>query len=280
MQFPFWSIPYENCSATKILLPAGYYVFEVWGASGASGTGGRGGLGGYSRGEISLEKETKIFVNVGSQGMSTTGGCNGGGSSSDSLCGAGGGATDIRLIYNNLLSRVIVAGGGGGGADLSDETGGAGGGLNGGNAGNDNDAGKGGGQFSETIYCRDGKTTSCGKGTFGKGSDKNSGGGGGWFGGSSSADNDGGGGGSGYILTSDSFKPAGYLLNETKYYLKNAASLDGTQSFPSPTSSANEVGHNGNGVARITLIKALTDSRFRVSCFKRKTTDCSLLRLF
>ena len=60
-------------------------------------------------------------------------------------------------------------------------------------------------------------------------------------------------GGSGYVLTSSSSKPGGYLLG-SQYYMTNAATYAGNTSFTS-TSGGTETGHNGNGYARITLVE-------------------------
>ncbi len=64
--------------------------------------------------------------------------------------------------------------------------------------------------------------------------------GGGWYGGGGAYDNDsdsdgrGGGGGSGYILTSDSYKPEGYTPT-SEYYLLDGVLQDGSSSMPSPS---------------------------------------------
>lgn len=84
-------------------------------------------------------------------------------------------------------------------------------------------------------------------------SDYVSGGGGGWFGGGCGNNAGKGGGGSGYVLTDSSYKPTGYLLG-SEYYLSNAQTIGGNQSFPSP-GGGNETGHSGNGYARITLVE-------------------------
>lgn len=80
------------------------------------------------------------------------------------------------------------------------------------------------------------------------------GGGGGWYGGGASEANNAS-GGSGYVYTSSTVSnyPSGCLLNSS-YYLTDAQTIAGNQSFPSPTSSGNETGHSGNGYARITPI--------------------------
>ncbi len=90
------------------------------------------------------------------------------------------------------------------------------------------------------------------------------GGGGGWFGGAggygdSKSDgyayygSSGGGGGSAYVLTASSHKPTGYALG-SEYYLSDAQTIAGNQSFPAP-GGGNETGHSGNGYARITLVE-------------------------
>lgn len=58
-----------------------------------------------------------------------------------------------------------------------------------------------------------------------------------------------GGGGSGYVLTSSSSKPSGYLLG-SEYYLSDASTKAGNTSFPA-VSGGNETGHTGNGYAKI-----------------------------
>lgn len=107
-------------------LPAGIYTLEVWGAQG----GGTGGLGGYSTGTITLTSSTTLYVGVGGQGGSNTGGFNGGGSGRD----GGGGATHIATasgvlssLSGNTSSVLLVAGGGGA---TGPAAGGAGGGAN------------------------------------------------------------------------------------------------------------------------------------------------------
>jgi hypothetical protein len=250
---------YTTCAAQQVTLQPGTYRFEVWGASGGSNKAS-GGLGGYSKGELTLSESTAAFVNVGQQGGSYSSyNCNGGGKGSDSSYRSGGGGTDIRLISNSLYSRIIVAGGGGGAGDYSAEHGGYGGGLNGKDGDNDESAGRGASQDSETIGCVGG-STSCANGIFGYGGNATSsggGGGGGWFGGSSGSGTDAGGGGSGYILTSSSYKPSGYTLTNSKYYLKNAQTLGGNNAFPSPTSSGSETGHSGHGYVKITTLTPL-----------------------
>lgn len=123
-------------SYQEVVLPAGSYKLQCWGAQGGSNgtnssygiTAKAGGKGGYSEGVLTLSQKTTVRVYVGGQGSASAGGFNGGGSTTGtsqynssnefgySKMGGGGGATDIRLSDGALLSRMIVAGGGGGGA--------------------------------------------------------------------------------------------------------------------------------------------------------------------
>ncbi len=140
--------------AQCVVLPAGKYKVEAWGARGGNVSGSAGGKGGYTQGEISLNKPRSLYIYVGQAagggGGATTRGAtwNGGGSSqsgySNTHTSAGGGASDVRIVYaawNNfqsLKSRIMVAAGGGGGVYWTgtsltrNRAGGAGGGLNGG----------------------------------------------------------------------------------------------------------------------------------------------------
>ena len=276
-------------SVQSVTLPAGTYKLEVWGAEGGddggTGTNGTPGKGGYSVGNISLKSNIIAYIYVGGKGINgiqghseKSGGFNGGGKSGNDnkesvqgQGGSGGGGTDIRLANNSLYARVIVAGGGGGAAN--DE----------GNRSSVN-GGYGGGISGQTVYLTNyayggtqtagGNTTgkdtgfpnseSATAGQFGIGGNggggvcgAGGGGGGGWYGGGGGvgAFESGGGGGSGYVYTSSTASnyPSGCLLNSS-YYLTNAQTIAGNQSFPSPTSSSNETGHSGNGYARITPV--------------------------
>lgn len=124
----------------SILLKAGNYKLETWGAQG--GAGGiytdNGGKGGYSVGVLNLKNSTTLYINVGGKGegngnpiYKNNGGYNGGGKSGyaiSSECypgGGGGGATHIATktgLLTNLTSFksdiLIVAGGGGGGGGV------------------------------------------------------------------------------------------------------------------------------------------------------------------
>lgn len=275
----------------SVTLPKGTYKLECWGAQGgnrsqdsASATVTGSGLGGYSIGILTLTQLTTCYIYVGGQGgMSSStgnvkveGGFNGGGfashESTDEPGNGGGGATDVRIAQDSLYARIIVAGGGGGSGE-DNETGGYGGGETGG-------AGSGNTSLTQASQTSGG-TNSFG---FGLGGNTYNGGagGGGWYGGASrysvssystGSDSEGGGGGSGYVYTSSTAKnyPSGCLLNSS-YYLSNAQTIAGNNSFVSPTGSS-ETGHSGNGYCRITVIECKNTALYtRINNSMKKAT--------
>ncbi|MDX5727141.1 glycine rich domain-containing protein [Clostridioides difficile] len=267
-----WNFGY-NGSPQSVILKPGKYKFECWGSSGGINNSSwhTDAKGGYSKGEITLKKQTTLYVYVGESGFAssstsnnTKSGFNGGGKGylNQQVMGTyysmyGGGATDIRLVggaWDNeqgLLSRIIVAGGGGG--SYSPYTGGAGGGLEGGTGYSANDRHRPGG----TQYQGGIGRVSTENGSFGKGcSAKDSTG-------------EGGGGGSGYVLTKDSYKPTGYTPT-SEYYFDNVVMESG----------GNTAG--AYGYALITLLQALpflTVSSYNSTqaTFKADHTDPTLL---
>ncbi|SJX15764.1 glycine rich protein [Clostridioides difficile] len=283
-----WNFGY-NGSPQSVILKPGKYKFECWGSSGGINNSSwyTDAKGGYSKGEITLKKQTTLYVYVGESGFAssstsnnTKSGFNGGGKGylNQQVMGTyysmyGGGATDIRLVggaWDNeqgLLSRIIVAGGGGG--SYHPYTGGAGGGLAGGTGYSANDRHRPGG----TQYQGGIGRVSTENGSFGKGcSAKDStgeGGGGGWFGGAGMNGVGAGGGGSGYVLTKDSYKPTGYTPT-SEYYFDNVVMESG----------GNTAG--AYGYAKITLLQALpflTVSSYNsiTATFKADHTDPALL---
>ncbi|HBF6807674.1 TPA: hypothetical protein KOT81_003811 [Clostridioides difficile] len=240
----------------EVVLPPGKYLLECWGAAGGGGIRivdfNLRSKGGYSKGELTLRKETTLYVYAGSKGSNYDSTFNGGGkammhespSGGGILYCNGGGATDIRLIggswdnEQSLLSRIIVAGGGG--RNNFETKGGDGGG----------DAGGDGSKAdSKGTQTNGGKGEAGLDGSFGKGGSAVSassgenygGGGGGWYGGGSGYN---AGGGSGYVLTENSYKPAGYIPTK-EYWLENTSMTVGG-------GIAEE-----NGKARITLLQGL-----------------------
>lgn len=282
-----WNFGY-NGSPQNVTLKPGKYKFECWGSSGGINNSSwyTDAKGGYSKGEITLKKQTTLYIYVGESGYASsstnnnTKSCfNGGGKGylNQQVMGTyysmyGGGATDIRLVggawdnEQSLLSRIIVAGGGGGSYSY---TGGAGGGLEGGAGYSANDRHRPGGtQFQGGIGRVNTENGSFGKG----GSVKDSfgeGGGGGWFGGAGMNGGGAAGGGSGYILTKNSYKPVGYTPT-SEYYFDNIVMTPGGN-----TSGA-------YGYALITLLQALpflTVSSYNSTqaTFKADHTDPTLL---
>ena len=262
----------------NVNLPPGSYTFEVWGAQGGYGYDEtyRGGYGGYSKGEITLDSPTSIYVAVGGQGVNSVekvsalnaGGFNGGGDTygnTSKYLGSGGGATHIALsngILSSLSSNIddilIVAGGGGAGGYESSSytsTGGDGGGYIGNN----------GTSKKPTYTVGYGGTQSAGGtgyivGMFGQGANTTSnsiGGGGGFYGGGAGKYASGSGGGSGYI--------GNPLLTEKIMYCYNCKdSSEEADEINIKTVSTTNVSETavsnyaktGDGYARITSINS------------------------
>ncbi len=105
----------------------GIYNIELWGSAGGGTYDNPGGDGAYTSGEILLEKNQILYIQVGGMGKlaysdldSNSKGYNGGGASAlspeaQTMFFGGGGATDIRLVSGNwndttsLNSRIMVA---------------------------------------------------------------------------------------------------------------------------------------------------------------------------
>ena len=263
-------------TAQAISLPRGQYIIECWGAQGGyRSSSDYGGKGGYSVGTLTLTQSTDLYIYVGGAGNSSTtrlsnnssiyeGGFNGGGHRYDYK--GGGGATDVRIGKDSLYARIIVAGGGGSDG-ATNKKGMYGGGLEGGSTTESCGSGGYGGTQTGNTWLTTTRSTnasydtaSCyaGFGFGGNGNYASSGyggaGGGGWYGGGGAGYTGGSSGGSGYVYTSvtASNYPNGCLLNSS-YYLSNAQTIAGDQSFPAPSGST-ETGHSGNGHVKITKL--------------------------
>lgn len=284
---------YTGSVQTATLTPGAYKLecwgAQGGNSNQSNGTYGNGGKGGYSTGILNVSTNTTIYITVGGQGQNgilntrTAGGFNGGGdgygTNNSGVGGGGGGASDISLMSpvfshssyfinnirdtNSLLSRIIVAGGGGSaGYDVRNNAanGGAGGGTTGqdglsnrvyhGTGGKQTTFGTGGSSEESNRYSVQAKF-GCGA-SASNSTDVAPGGGGGWYGGGLHCDSAGGGSGYVYTPTTASNYPSGCLLNSA-YYLSNAQTIAGNQSFPSPTGGT-ETGHSGNGYVRITKL--------------------------
>ncbi|MCC0720611.1 glycine rich domain-containing protein [Clostridioides sp. ZZV14-6105] len=282
-------------SEQSVTLKPGKYKLECWGACGGAVDTSDWtdcAKGGYSKGEIVFKKRTNLQICVGQSGYEkvpegsslTRSGFNGGGVAGKVTIGKfayskyGGGATDIRLYHpsatwgntESLLSRILVAGGGGGMKNnfaSARSIGHSGGyvGVNG--VGRDRDFCGGGSQYQGgTSYDTEEYHGSLGKGGYGG---IGVGGGGGWHGGAGSYSNECGGGGSGYALTKDSYKPAGYIPT-SEYYLENVVMTVGGNTT------------KADGYAKITLLQSLpflTISSYNSTqaTFKADHTDSTLL---
>lgn len=271
-----YNIAYSGDKVTSngldVKLCAGTYKMQLWGAQG----GNSGGKGGYSTGNVTLTGNETLYFYVGGAGGKGIAGYNGGGTTGNTG-GGGGGATDIRVGEDSLLARFIVAGGGGGNGRDSCAVGAVGGGTSGGGAANQgSNCGTQAGGGTQTaggavgIYVKAATSSNPAEtyyglkaGEFGIGGDAEDSsydggaGGGGWYGGgagTSAAFSNGGGGGSGFVYTSSSTLPDGYVVNSI-YQLANASTVDGTKStIPNISGTGTETGHAGNGYIKITRL--------------------------
>jgi hypothetical protein len=196
------------------LVPKGVRQINVV-MRGAAGGGKFGGRGGRVHGVIRVRPGEILFVFVGGQASSPTGGFNGGATGGyGSYCRncpgfGGGGASDVREGGDTLSDRVLVVGGGGGEGGINPYgykkagVGGKGGGKTGGaggNAGGSSGSGCGGfagGGGTQYGGGSGGAGGSCfiGSGNFGQNGSLGSGGRGGQGGYAAAAGGGGGGGG-------------------------------------------------------------------------------------
>lgn len=264
-----WLYAYTGGEQTFTVPYNGRYKLETWGAQGgyAKSSDILSGYGGYSVGEIDLNVDAQLYLNVGGQGennlnpaQKADGGYNGGGSASAGTTivysGGGGGATHIAKISgilssleNNKDDILIVSGGGGPAGYLAVSYGtfygfgGSGGGISG-NAGtsegsiNENTGGQGGTQTNGYAFGQ-GQTN----GTFA--------GGGGFYGGTAKTDYRGGGGGSGYIGNPLLTNKTMYCYNCQKSNEISTKTISTTCTSATPTANCAK---QGNGYAKITFI--------------------------
>ena len=281
-----WDFDYTGGEQAFTAPVSGTYKLETWGAQGGSANETYyGGYGGYSSGQIALDINQKVYVNVGGTGITdddfdastyVKGGYNGGGTAcgyKDKLASSGGGATHIATSAGQLTSLsnkktniLIVAGGGGGGGYQQEGysgAGGSGGGYNGVT-----------GKYVinyQNLYISNGATQTSGgsfiqygaytyyASSFGSGGGASkangnaSGGGGGYYGGGLGNLFMGAGGGSGYIGNS-------LLIEKTMYcYNCQESSEISTKTISTTCTSATpreNCAKQGNGYARITLISS------------------------
>ena len=290
-----WLFNYTGGEQTFTAPVNGKYKLEVWGAQG--GNNGSevtskfpytnnylGGYGGYAAGLMDINVGKMFYVNVGSQGESSSfknrkslGGYNGGGSGgigtydywinhrkeSNPIGSAGGGGATHIATASGLLStlkktqeNILIVAGGGGGATPAPVISGSGGGISGGN-----------GYICNGSYILGG--TQLNGFSFGKGQDghdskqatdsdaEGSGGGGaGFYGGFSyqgieTKSDAAGGGGSGYIGNTLLTEKTMYCYNCQESSEISTKTISTTCTSATPTENCAK---QGNGYARITLV--------------------------
>lgn len=272
-----WFVPYN-----------GEYQIELWGAQGGSFNSNKGGTGAYTSGNIELAKDEFIYVCVGEQGNDNNKSFNG--TPENNTKYAGGGATDIRLNYNNnwnsfgsLKSRIMVAAGGG---TAITSNGGAGGIEAGQNAF---------GNYTGILNATGGKQKVSGNNIVVKdGFNKNelsdylihndntsgfgyayNGGGNGYFAGGGAGNKGAGAGGSSYISGYDKSvslhamsKENDLVFTDVSHYsgyeFTSPKIESGTTKIVDPLTKEETIGKQGNGYARITLIKTLDNVKEKV----------------
>ena len=284
---------YTGQVQTVSLYP-GEYKFEAWGAGGGGtweeghvypGLKATDGKGGYSSGTLTVNELTDFYIYVGGRGADavinkdSAGGWNGGGvgtwdgnsseGNSGECAGGGGGATDFRIVkgewnsFDSLKSRIMVAGGGSGRTA----------GMYWGTSGI---ASCGGGLVSCTSTAGVAAATQTSGYKFGIGQSQTcrqaqctvggGGAGGGYYGGLTKvADYVQASGGSGFIsgydgcdaITEDSSENQITHTGKPNHYsglvFTDAVMKSGNETMPAPNGST-EIGHDGNGYARIRLI--------------------------
>ena len=285
-----WNFDYTGGEQEFVTPCSGNYKLETWGAQGGTAYvnhDSTGGVGGYSYGNILLDKNSSIYINVGGSGVSNNnskssiaiGGYNGGGAGGgynktiygEIWTGSGGGATHMAIksgqlsAFENYINNLIIVSGGGGGGYYHNNSnskswgpGGVGGGVIGGKGktyGNYN-PGLGGTQTGfQLTKDNAGYPPKFGAGGYGElcydqlGNHTN-GGGGGLYGGSAAL-YAGAGGGSGYIGNPLLTNKAMYCYNCTESLEESTKTISTTCVSETPTSNCSK---QGNGYARITYL--------------------------
>ena len=274
-----WTFDYTGGEQTFIVPTSGKFKVETWGAQGGSGSGNRsiGGYGGYSTGNLDLNENSLLYINVGGQSISSKIGYNGGGSgqktagSISNPGGGGGGATHMSLISgllstleNSKDSILIVSGGGGGAGENSGRPGGSGGGLVGSKGTGSCFTPTGGTQITAgTRGDSDASQASFGKGGSAPGGNSKAGtygaggGGGGFYGGGAASFKSGdgcassGAGDSGYIGNQLLTDKSMYCYNCQESTEESTKTISTACVSETPTENCAKI---GNGYARITYI--------------------------
>ena len=279
-------IPFTGTWQGTTLVPSKYKL-KCYGGDGATSINTRSASkGGYAEGVLTLQERTPLFFHVGSSQYIYATECNTtterntifqntsgfqawvqtSYSYTVSAAFSSGGSVDVRTVslnddsVNSKYSRIIVAGGGGGGGYLVG-IGGNGGGLEGGNYTGDTTHAtpKPGTQNSGFAFEAGAKG---GHATVGSGSSMKTiylgGGGYGWYGGHSplnegALSDSGGSGGSGYVLTSSSYKPAGYIP-DSKFWLTDTVLTQGGNPIRGMTRIVVEVLENSSEGGSLTVI--------------------------
>jgi hypothetical protein len=146
---------YYTGAEQSFKVPSGVRSINVV-ADGAAGASKKYGRGGRTQAAIPVTPRETLYVFVGGQGSTQSGGFNGGGGVPSSGGYGGGGASDVREGGDGLSDRILVAGAGGGAgaggaSGLPVWRGGAGGGPTGKHGGQGAaGAGRGGGGGSQT----------------------------------------------------------------------------------------------------------------------------------
>lgn len=252
-----YNFDYTGTEQVFTVPQTGTYKIETWGAQGGGwGTGANlitGGVGGYSVGNVVLQTNATLFINIGGQAKSLGTGIKGGEATYIAT------KSGLLSTLENSKKNIIMVSGGGGGSEWVDGQGGSGGGYIGNNGENKSNIVTGGTQtsggksanilsYSETTIIYDG----CfGLGGYSADGDGGGEGGDGYYGGGASSWGYGGGGGSGYIGNSLLTNKAMYCYNCEESSEESTKTISTTCAEETPTSNCAK---KGNGYARITYI--------------------------